>query len=137
MQRISTFCINLSFEDSPVFWSRQKWKKKKSRQGIYMDYYKDKIYSLFFASEFRTGPWVIYMLNFHGDQWTVQSLSCVSLFATPWTSEGQASLSITDSWGLLKLMSINRWCHPTISSSVFPFSSCLQSFPAPGFSQRS
>ena len=26
----------------------------------------------------------------------------------------------------------NRWCHPTISSSVIPFSSCLQSFPAPG-----
>ena len=25
------------------------------------------------------------------------------------------------------------WCHPTISSSVFPFSSCLQSFPASGF----
>ena len=24
------------------------------------------------------------------------------------------------------------WCHPTISSSVVPFSSCLQSFPAPG-----
>ena len=26
----------------------------------------------------------------------------------------------------------SRWCHPTISSSVFPFSSCLQSFPASG-----
>ena len=26
----------------------------------------------------------------------------------------------------------NQWCHPTISSSVIPFSSCLQSFPAPG-----
>ena len=26
----------------------------------------------------------------------------------------------------------SQWCHPTISSSVFPFSSCLQSFPAPG-----
>ena len=26
-----------------------------------------------------------------------------------------------------------RWCHPTISSSVIPFSSCLQSFPASGF----
>ena len=26
----------------------------------------------------------------------------------------------------------SRWCHPTISSSVVPFSSCLQSFPAPG-----
>ena len=27
---------------------------------------------------------------------------------------------------------LNRWCHPTISSSVIPFSSCLQSFPASG-----
>ena len=25
---------------------------------------------------------------------------------------------------------LSRWCHPTISSSVVPFSSCLQSFPA-------
>ena len=27
---------------------------------------------------------------------------------------------------------LSRWCHPTISSSVVHFSSCLQSFPAPG-----
>ena len=27
---------------------------------------------------------------------------------------------------------LNHWCHPTISSSVVPFSSCLQSFPASG-----
>ena len=27
---------------------------------------------------------------------------------------------------------LSRWCHPTISTSVFPFSSCLQSFPASG-----
>ena len=27
---------------------------------------------------------------------------------------------------------LSRWCHPTISSSVCPFSSCLQSFPASG-----
>ena len=27
---------------------------------------------------------------------------------------------------------LHRWCHPTISSSVVPFSSCLQSFPASG-----
>ena len=26
--------------------------------------------------------------------------------------------------------SLSQWCHPTISSSVVPFSSCLQSFPA-------
>ena len=32
---------------------------------------------------------------------------------------------------------LNRWCHPTISSSVIPFSSCLQSFPASGSFQMS
>uniref|UniRef100_A0AC11DJX3 Uncharacterized protein n=1 Tax=Ovis aries TaxID=9940 RepID=A0AC11DJX3_SHEEP len=37
---------------------------------------------------------------------SVQSLSCVQLFATPWTVAGQASLSITNSQSLLKFMSI-------------------------------
>ena len=37
---------------------------------------------------------------------SVQFLSHVQLFATPWTSAHQASLSITNSWGLLKLISI-------------------------------
>ena len=32
---------------------------------------------------------------------------------------------------------VNRWCHPTISSSVIPFSSCPQSFPASGPFQMS
>ena len=32
---------------------------------------------------------------------------------------------------------LNWWCHPTISSSVIPFSSCLQSFPASGSFQMS
>ena len=32
---------------------------------------------------------------------------------------------------------LSQWCHPTISSSVAPFSSCLQSFPAPGSFQMS
>ena len=32
----------------------------------------------------------------------------------------------------LNSCSLSRWCHPTISSSVVPFSSCFQSFPAPG-----
>ena len=27
---------------------------------------------------------------------------------------------------------LNQWCHPTVSSSVIPFSSCLQTFPASG-----
>ena len=33
--------------------------------------------------------------------------------------------------------SLSQWCHPTISSSVIPFSSCLQSFPASGSFQMS
>ena len=32
---------------------------------------------------------------------------------------------------------LSQWCHPTISSSVIPFSSCLQSFPASGSFQIS
>ena len=37
---------------------------------------------------------------------SVQSLTCVQLFVNPWTAVRQASLSITNSWSLLKLMSI-------------------------------
>ena len=68
---------------------------------------------------------------------SVQSLSRVQLSATPWTEARQASLSITNSQSLLKLMSIESVMHPTISSSVVPFSSCLQSFPALGSFQMS
>ena len=56
----------------------------------------------------------------------VQSLSHVQLFVIPWTapspSLGSCSNSCPLSW----------WCHLTIMSSIVPFSSCLQSFPAPG-----
>ena len=41
-------------------------------------------------------------------------------------------LPITNCPSLPKLMSIGRWCYPTVSSSVIPFSSCLQSFTASG-----
>ena len=59
---------------------------------------------------------------------SVQSLSRVRLFATPWTVACQASLSITKSWSLLKLMSIklvmpsNRLilCCPFLLPSIFP-----------------
>ena len=67
---------------------------------------------------------------------SVQSLSRVHLFVTPWTAAHQASLCITNSRSLLSIGAkdspLSPWCHPTISSSVIPFSSCLQSFPASG-----
>ena len=59
----------------------------------------------------------------------VQSLSHVWLFVTPWTAASQASLSITNSQGLLKLMSIESvmpsnnliLCHPLLLlPSMFP-----------------
>ena len=68
---------------------------------------------------------------------SVQSLSHVRLFATPWIAARQASLSITNSRSLLKLLSIESWCHPAISSSVVPFFSHLRYFPASGSFQIS
>ena len=52
---------------------------------------------------------------------SVQSLSYVCLFVTPWTAAGQASLSITNSWSLPKLMSIQSVMpsnHQILSSSL-------------------
>ena len=60
---------------------------------------------------------------------SVQSLSCVWLFATPWTAAHQASLPISNSWSLLKLMFIELvmpsnhliLCHPLLlPPSIFP-----------------
>jgi len=64
----------------------------------------------------------LYCIKSYSQFSSVQSLSPVWLFATPWTAACQTSLSITNSWSLPKLMSIESWCHPNISSSVGPFS---------------
>ena len=60
----------------------------------------------------------------------ILSVSCVRLFATPWTAARQGSLSTTNSRSSPKLMSIESVMLSTISSSVGPFSSCPQSLPA-------
>ena len=60
---------------------------------------------------------------------SVQSLSCVRLFATPWTAARQASLSVNNSQSLLKLVSITLvmpsnyliLCRPLLlPPSIFP-----------------
>ena len=53
------------------------------------------------------------------------------LFVTPWTAACHASLSFT-----ISLRPLSQWCHPTISSSVAPFSSCPQSSQYQDLSQR-
>ena len=72
----------------------------------------------------RTGVSYISYIQFS----SVQSLSHVRLFATPWTAAHQASLSITNSQSLLKLMSIESvmpsnhliLCRPLLPPSIFP-----------------
>ena len=61
------------------------------------------------------------------------SHSVMSDSVTPWTAACQTSLSITNSRSLHKLISIES----LMSSSVVPFSSCFQSFPASGSFQMS
>ena len=70
---------------------------------------------------------------------SVQLSNCVQLFATPWTTGHQASLSITKSWSLLRLLSIELvmpsnhliLCHPLfLPPSIFPASG---SFPMSQF----
>ena len=59
---------------------------------------------------------------------SIQWLSRVQLFVTQWTAACQASLSITNSWSLLKLMSVESvmpsnhliLCRPLFPPSIFP-----------------
>ena len=74
----------------------------------------------------QTGLGLVPLVGFS----SVQSLSRVRLFATPWIAAPQASLAITNSRSSLRLSPLSQWCHPAISSSVVPFSSCPQSPPA-------
>ena len=80
------------------------------------------------------GRWILYCWATRKAQWNIQfssflSLSHFRLFATPWTAALQASLSISNSWSLLKLVSIASalpsnhciLCHPLLLlPSVFP-----------------
>ena len=62
----------------------------------------------------------------------VQLLSCVQHLATPWTAACQASLSITNPWSLLKLMSIESLLPSNHLILCRPLPLHPQSFPASG-----
>ena len=74
--------------------------------------------------------WRVFTLNRWLLLFIVWSLICVQIFAPPWTTACQASLSFTISWSLLKLVSIESVMpsnHPILCRLLF-----LQSFPASG-----
>ena len=76
-------------------------------------------------------------MNFHVDK-HVHVLGGLLLFTRlvvsnswwPWTAACQASMAVSLSQNLFKLIPLNWWCHPAISSSVTSSSSCPQLFPA-------
>ena len=63
---------------------------------------------------------------------SVQSLSCVRVFVTPWTAACQPPCPSPTPGVYPNPCPLSQWCHPTNSSSVVPFSSWPQSFPASG-----
>jgi len=102
-------CILLIYLASIVFLAVQYFCLKKNIL------HKDKMLSI--------GQWVTKRFS------SVQSICSVQLFATPWTAACQASLSITSSWSLPKLISIESvmpsnhliLCHPLLfPPSIFP-----------------
>ena len=80
------------------------------------------------AEEFKSLPIILSHLLYKIQISSVQLLSCVQLFATPWTAARQTSLSITNSQSLLKLTSIKSvmpsnhlvLCCPLLLPSILP-----------------
>ena len=83
------------------------------------------------ACEYHEVTWGRLLTQSH----VVQSLSHYWHFATPWTQH--ARLPCPSLSPRVCAKSLSWWCHPTISSSVAPFSSCPQSFLASGSFPRS
>ena len=122
----------------PKSWTRlsEQWTTKGSFLSFFLPLF---LFPSFFswlkiATDISPNRWpVIHEKMLQVAHYSVQSLSRVRLFATPWTAARQASLSITNSWSLLMSIyscPLSQWCHPAISSSVVLFSSCPQSLPA-------
>ena len=63
---------------------------------------------------------------------SVQSLSCVRLLATPWMQHARPPCPSPTPGVYSNSCPSSQWCHPSISSSLVPFSSCRQSLPASG-----
>ena len=86
-----------------------------------------------------TWPWMVAFIVKKKNTFlsSLQSLSCVWLFATLWTAAHQASLSITNSQGLLKLMSIESVMPSNHLILCQPLLHHPQSFPTSGSFQMS
>ena len=129
-------CIRIQSQAVPPEWKGCAWLGRNVRptaKGKVIFFFNwRKIALQCYVSFCCTTTWISYKII------SVQSLSCVRLFATPWTSACQAFLSITISWSLLKLMSIESvmpsnhliLCHPLLLlPSIFPSIKVLSTEP--------
>ena len=86
---------------------------------------------------FLCSPHIYYYVHMYiiGDFFVVavvQSLGHVQLFMIPWTTHTKLPCPSLSPKVFSNSCPLSQWCHPTISSSVTPFPSCPQSFPASG-----
>ena len=128
-------CVILLFRNVTLLSLTRYMKPGFLIECTYKNFYLDVIKCIFFTCltsylYFLFYNYLEFCFNLEKSVSSVQSLSRVRLFATPWFAARQASLSITNSRSSLRLTSSSQWCHPAISSSVVPFSSCPQSLPA-------
>ena len=128
------YILTPSQQSSSYVWPKRN-KHSYSHTDVYMNIYRSTVHHLSEKNDPNILQEVMDKQTGTSKQWnahfsSVQSFRLVRLFVTPWTAALQASLFITNSQSLLKLMSIESVMYPTILSSVVPFSSCLQSFPA-------
>ena len=80
------------------------------------------------SDEIREDWWEVVFVSIQLS--SVQSLSRVQLFEIPWMQHVRPPRPSPTPRVYSNSCPLSWWCHPTISSSVVPFSSCLQSFPA-------
>ena len=106
-----------------------KINKNKTQELLHLSHNDILLYVVIADSKCRRNNIIIMSLFIISQFSSVQSLSRVQLFATPWTAACQASLSITNSWSLPKLMSIESvmpsnhlilCCPLLLLPSIFP-----------------
>ena len=123
----SSFLVELFLHSSPVaYWAPTK--QGSSSFSVIS-------FCLFIlCSWILDASWTVKQLIFRRIQGfvVVQLLSHIWLFVTPWTVSRQASCPSPTPGAYSNSCSSIGWCHPTISASVIPFSSCPQYFPASG-----
>ena len=127
----------LETQESWWYESQQEGKRWDERPQLNSGRVDSKVKFLFPLPLFYLSPqWIEHPPTFGEDRLLSRicqfSLWVMSDSATPWTAHTRYPCSSPSPRAYSNSCPSSQWCHPTISSSVVPFSSCLQSFPESG-----